>query len=237
MAGKYLKGAFVELMPTFLVPLPNVIVFQYNPETITHTWKPPPGADSAEAGAWTNPLAVQGIPGETFSFTLAMDASDVIADGNAGARGIAESTGIYTRLAALEMLQYPTGAFAGKGLLGRVSSKLQGGFGAQQPKDRTVPESQVPFVLFVWGPGRILPVRVTGLTITEKLYDSLLLNPTHADVQIGLQVLTPEEIELLTRPFKDIASAAYFYSQGLRQVLAVANLAEPTESVIRPLAV
>jgi len=37
-----------------------------------------------------------------------------------------------------------------------------------------------PTVLFVWGPGRILPVRVTGLSITEKLYDEFL-NPTHAD--------------------------------------------------------
>jgi len=237
MAGKYLKGAFVEFMPTFLIPLPNVIIFQYNPETITHTWTPP-AAGGGGAGALNNPLAVQGIPGETFSFTLAMDASDIKADGNPVAQGIAESTGIYTRLAALEMLQYPTGAFAGTGLLGAVSSNLRRAFGVQQPKDRTIPESQVPVVLFVWGPGRILPVRVTGLTITEKLYDSLLLNPTHAEAQIGLQVLTPEEILLIADgPLKDIAEAAYVYSQGLRQALAVANLAEPTESVIRLLPV
>ena len=34
-----MKGALVEFMPTFLpIPVPNVIVFQYNPETMTHTW-------------------------------------------------------------------------------------------------------------------------------------------------------------------------------------------------------
>ena len=63
-----LKGALVELMPTFLVSLPNLIVFQYNPETMTHTWAQPqpladPGTDSG------NPLAVKGMPGESFSFT------------------------------------------------------------------------------------------------------------------------------------------------------------------------
>jgi hypothetical protein len=180
----------------------------------------------------TPPLAIQGIPGETFSFTLAMDASDMKADGSPLAQSIAEKSGIYARLAALEMLQYPTGAFAGTGLLGAVSTNVQRAFGVEQLPDRTVPESQVPVVLFIWGPGRILPVRVTGLTITEKLYDSLL-NPTHADVQIGLQVLTPEEILSVTGPFKDIAEGAYAYSQGLRQALAVANLAEPTESIIQ----
>ena len=42
MSGFVLKGALVEFMPTFLpVPLPNVIVFQYNPETMTHTWTQP----------------------------------------------------------------------------------------------------------------------------------------------------------------------------------------------------
>ena len=40
MAGKFLRGALVEFMATFLLPLPNVIIFQYNPETMTHTWTP-----------------------------------------------------------------------------------------------------------------------------------------------------------------------------------------------------
>jgi len=89
----------------------------------------------------------------------------------------------------------------------------------------------VPTVLFVWGPGRILPVRVTGLSITEKLYDELL-NPTHADAQLDLTVLTPEELAAVTGPLKDLAKVAYNYSQALRQVLALANLANAAESII-----
>jgi hypothetical protein len=86
-------------------------------------------------------------------------------------------------------------------------------------------------VLFVWGPGRILPVKVTGLTITEKLYDPLL-NPTHADATVNLKVLTPEELVYVTGPLRGLAKGAYTYSQGLRQALAAANLANSAESII-----
>jgi hypothetical protein len=238
MPGKYLKGAFIQMMPTILIPLPNIIIFQYNPETMTHTWTPAAKDTTATpGGGQPNPLAVKGLPGESFSFTLAMDAHDMIADGSPVAVGLATATGIYSRLAALEMLLYPTGAFASGSLLGTVSagagaaaSAIGGSSSAQV--DRTVPQSTLPTVLFVWGPGRILPVRVTTLTITEKLYDALLLNPTHAEAQIGLTVLTPDEIVAIQDSLKEVAKVAYEYSQGLRQALALANLANAAESII-----
>jgi hypothetical protein len=91
----------------------------------------------------------------------------------------------------------------------------------------------VPTVLFVWGPGRILPVRVTSLRITEKLYDSTLLVPTHADADIGLRVLTQKEVNALDKGLvKDIVKTAYSYMSTLRQGLALANLANSADSVI-----
>jgi hypothetical protein len=229
MAGKYMRGALVQFMPTFLIPLPNVIIFQYNPETITHTWTQPEAASDR-----SNPLAVKGMPGESFSLSISMDAGDMVADGSPVAEGIATVSGIYTRLAALEMLLFPTGS-GGGGLLGSISVSVGGlsaSAGGSSAADRPVPESQVPVVLFVWGPGRIVPVRVTGLTITEKLYDGLL-NPTHADASLNLTVLTPDELAALDDdPLKGVAKAAYLYSQGLREVLAVANLANSAESII-----
>jgi len=222
-----MRGALIQFMPTFLVPLPNVIIFQYNPESITHSWTQPQSA--ATRG---NPLAVRGMPGESFSMQIAVDAGDMIADGSPVAQGIATVSGIYSRLAALEMLLFPTNS-AADSLLGSVSAAagaaLGGGSAAADP---TVPRSQVPVVLFVWGPGRIVPVRVTTLTITEKLYDGLL-NPTHADATLGLTVLTPEELASLGGdPLKSVAKAAYEYSQVLREALAVANLANSVESII-----
>jgi hypothetical protein len=235
MAGTFIKGALVEFMQTFLVPLPNVIVFQFNPETMTHTWTQPAPDAAARQGEQSNPLAVKGVPGESFSFTLAMDAGDLIARGSPVVAGLASVSGVYTRLAALEMLQYPVPAPTG-GLLGTVSASLSAGglsvgVSASAQSGTTVPKAQLPTVLFVWGAGRILPVRVTSLTITEKLYDAAL-NPTHAEAQLGLQVLTPDELNAVTGPLAEIAKIAYTYSQGLRQALAAANLANAADAIL-----
>jgi hypothetical protein len=230
VSGFVLKGALVEFMPTFLpTPVPNVIVFQYNPETMTHTWTQPQAAGRAGAEG-SNPFAVQGMPGESFSFTLAMDANEDIADGNP----VASVSGLYSRLAALEMLLYPTGP-ANSGLVGAVSAAIQSGLSGGSPgKGRAVPQSTVPVTLFIWGAGRIVPVRVTGLTVTERLYDAAL-NPIHAEAQLSLRVLTPPELAAAAASdsvLGNLAKVAYYYTLGLRQALAATNLANSAQSII-----
>jgi hypothetical protein len=232
MPGKFLKGALVEFTTSFLLPVPNVIIFQFNPETMTHNWTPAaPSSAPPPGGGESNPLAVRGLPGESFSFTLAMDASDMIADGSPAAVTLAKASGIYTRLAALEMLLYPSGGDLSGGLVGTVSAAINTPLSANG-SDRSVPLSTVPTVLFVWGPGRILPVRVNSLNITESLYDAAFLNPTHAEAQIGLTVLAPDELRAVTGLSGGLAKDAYLYSLGLRQALALANLANSAESII-----
>jgi hypothetical protein len=231
-----LKGALIEFMPTFLIPVPNVIVFQYNPETLTHTWSQPEAASPSETTTnW--PMAVKGMPGESFSFTIAVDANDEIADGSAPTAAIALVSGVYSRLAALEMLLYPTGP-EGSGLLGAVSAAAAATFSdassSNDDQKTSVPASTMPVVLFVWGPGRIVPVRVTDLTITEQLYNGTL-SPTHAEAQLSLRVLTPAELQAAgddQRVLGTLATVAYDYTLGLRQALAVANLANAGESII-----
>jgi hypothetical protein len=246
MSGLYLRGAFVEFMPTFLGSIPNIITFQFNPETVVHTWKPAKAPDLDEKGKPTtdNPLAVKGNPLESFSFTLALDANDQIADGSVVAQGIAIASGVYTRLAALEMLQYPVpAAGAAPKQVGSVTAAAGaaggavGGAGAGAAAGaaggvkRPVPEMRVPVVLFAWGPGRIVPVRVTNLRITETIFDRLL-NPSHAEAAVDLDVLTPEEIDRLTGPLRKIVSAASKYTQRLREAAAIANLANTAEPLI-----
>lgn len=232
MPGHYLRGALIDFTESFPLPIPNVIIFQYNPETMTHGWTPAT-TNPSTPGAAANPLAITGDPQETFSFTLAMDATDMIADGDAVETALATASGVYTRLAALEMLLFPT-APPGGGLIGTVSSAiggLVGGGGAPAPTAQ-VPAAQLPTVLFVWGPGRIVPVRVTALSITEKLYDATLLNPTHAEAQITLRVLTAQELAFVDGPLATVANMAATYSKGLREALALANLANAAESII-----
>jgi hypothetical protein len=174
------------------------------------------------------------MPGEQFSFTIAMDARDEIADGSAPGSALAEASGIYSRLAALEMLLYPTGS-GQPGLTGAVSAAISSALsGAGLGPTRTVPQSVLPVTLFIWGPGRIVPVRVTDLTITEQLYDAAL-NPIHAEAQLTLRVLTPAELVAASADDQilgNLATIAYTYTLTLRQALAVANLANATESVI-----
>ena len=124
MAGNYLRGAFIQYNNSFPIPVPNLILFQYNPETMTHTWTPAQSGGSNSAGqSPSNPLAVIGPPEEAFSFDLVMDSNDTIADNNPGVAQLAEVSGVYPRLAALEMLLFPVAA-AGGGLVGAVSSAI-----------------------------------------------------------------------------------------------------------------
>jgi hypothetical protein len=230
MAGTYLRGALIAFTETFPLPIPNVVIFQYNPETMTHGWTVASTAPATAGAAnqHVSQLAVSGPPVESFNFTLAMDARDTIADANLVAAKLAETSGVYSRMAALEMLMFPLPP-PGGGLIGSVSSAL--GITAAAPS-RSVPAGDLPLVLFVWGPGRIVPVRVISFSVTEKLYDSLLLNPTHAEAQIGLRVLAYNELSDLTDIMKPIAEAASTYSQKLRQALALANLANAADSMV-----
>jgi hypothetical protein len=170
------------------------------------------------------------LPSESFSFSLAMDATDQVAlpvDNLLAQSTI--SPGIYARLAALEMLMFPLDAAPGKSAL----------LGTQTTNDdaRAVPAGLLRTVLFMWGKLRILPVRVTSLTITEKLFDEFL-TPTHADAQIELRVLTSTELGWVagqpTSQLKDIAGAAYSYSQNKRVLLALLNLKAAALSIGLP---
>ena len=240
MAGQFMKGALISFMPTFVGSLPNVIVFQYNPDTITHTWTATGRSAKMmnDKDAGTDPLAADQVPGESFSFKLSVDSNEMIAAGNAIGAGLAQVSGVYTRLAALEMLQYPSGAPALASLVGSVAASISAGglsvsaSAGASAQNAPVPRSEVPVVLFVWGPQRIVPVRVTQLSITETMYDTLL-NPIHADVSITLQVLTPELVSGINDgEMKQIAKVAYAYTQGLRQVQAVANLGDAAASIL-----
>ncbi len=246
--ASFIRGALVSYMPTFGTPVPNVIVFQFNPETISHEWSQATTESGYDAGSASSsqrfggdPQAASGMPPESFSFTLSLNADSDL-PGAPPDPNAAES-GIYTRLAALEMLLFPIGSGGPGGLLGSVSASASTSSsgaslgspvaaGGSSSASATIPASQVPTVLFVWGPSRVVPVRVTSLSITEKLYD-VNLNPTYAEAEIRLSVLTPQDLgDLRNDPLADLARTAYVYTQGERQTLAIKNYANGAQSII-----
>lgn len=227
-----LKGALVSFTPTFLTPVPNVTVFQYNPESLTHTWTQPYEPDGTPGTESGDKFAVPGPPGEEFSLTVLFDSNQDIADAVPVSAQLGEASGVYSRLAALEMLLYPVpgGSAATSQLVGQVSALA---FSGGQSDTTSPPQMAVPVALFVWGPFRIVPVRLTGLTIVEKLYDELL-NPVNAEVQVSMRVVNPAELEA-TSPGNPVmaalASAAYTYTLGVREAGAVANLGNAAASL------
>jgi len=67
--------------------------------------------------------------------------------------------------------------------------------------------------------------------ITEKLYDGFL-NPTHAEAQLSLRVLTEGELNSLTFSLGRLAKTAYRYTQDLRQDLALDKIANAADAII-----
>jgi hypothetical protein len=233
MPGKYLRGALISFTETFPLPVPNLIMFQYNPEKLTHGWTPA-ATGSRNRNQLGHALAVTSEPSETFGFSLYMDATDSIADDGVIGEALGTVSGVATRIAALEMLLFPT-APRGGGLVGSIRAALSG-----TPSNvRSVPQQYLPTVLFVWGPGRILPVRVSALSITETLYHPLLLVPTHAEAQVTLEVLKSEQLahlDLVGGPLGALAKGAHSYTKTVREALAIANLGNAVGSVTGMLA-
>jgi hypothetical protein len=198
VSPRLLKGALIGV--DLFNPLASIIVFQYNPDTMTRRLEPRAmtGADGDRGEAYR----LSGAPKETITLAVEIDAADQLADGNP----VAVASGIGASLAALEMLLYP------KSLLVVANAAIAAVGGIE-----ILPTSG-PMVLFVWGPTRVLPVRVGALTITEEAFDTLL-NPTRAKVDLTLNVMSYNDLTL-TSP----GNALFTVHQITKEVLATANI-------------
>ena len=93
---------------------------------------------------------------------------------------VGQST-ISTQLATLETMIYPT------------SAQLNANDALAQIGTLEIIPMETPLALFVWSQTRILPVRVTELSITEEAFDTSL-NPIRAKVSLGLRVLSVNDV-------------------------------------------
>lgn len=249
---KLLKGALIQFSAPMLIPIPNIIIFQYNPESMTRTltpWKPVERTvtydeqGAAQTAALTaeqrNQLSQPFDPEETFTLTLELDAADALE--HPSTHPVATIAGVADRISAMEMLCYPPGAGALGGLL-NVSVNVSigsGGLSASASAGAAVDvvaRREVPIVLFFWGPGRIVPVRITTFSVEEQQY-SPLLYPIRAKVSIGLRVLDENDLvnvegETSSAAIVEIAKACYKFTQVQKELLATANLANSVESII-----
>ncbi len=158
-----LKGALIAA-PRSGTGASTVVPFQYNPEKMTRTLTPSYYRESSER--------FSGPAKQSIDVTVQLEASR--------SPEVTTDQGIYARLAALELMLYPSSTDLETFVSDTQSNKM-----------KAVPPL-APRSLFVWGPNRVLPVRLTSITVTEK-YFAANLSPIVADVALKMDIYPFDE--------------------------------------------
>lgn len=228
MASFVLPGALVEYGTGVLVIPLNIVVFQFNPESITRTINLPTANTSSDPERTARRREYGQLaapPLESFEITAHFSAADDLGKGRA-ASAIPRVFGVGPQLAALEKMAHPTAGLI-HGLIGAAIDAVGDalGLGGDEGATRSVPRQPAPRILFIWGPSRVVPVKIKSMVITEQQYDALL-NPVQAEVRIGL------EIPNAAPPGDKVAEGALTYTATVKDAQAILNLAKAIELAI-----
>ncbi|MFE6498950.1 hypothetical protein [Kitasatospora sp. NPDC057738] len=170
-APKPIRAGLVIVDPQRGTPQ-RIVVLQFNPDSLERSLAPQvAGADGS--GDRTEALRLKGPAVETWKFTAELDATDQLE--------VPAPNGIHPQLATLELLVQP------------ASAQLRSNQALAALGTLEITPIEAPLTLFTWGGKRILPVRLTELTITEEAFD-IELSPIRAAVAIGLRVLTVSDL-------------------------------------------
>ncbi|MFD8512351.1 hypothetical protein ACFV27_14820 [Streptomyces antimycoticus] len=158
----------------------RIIILQFNPDTLERSLSPQSAGDQADSGGGgsgsgdkNEALRLKGPAQETWKFTAEIDATDQFE--------VAAPDGIHPQLATLEMLVQPT------------TAKLREAMRLSKKGTIEISPIEMPLTLFTWGSKRVMPVRITELSINESAFD-VNLNPIRASLSIGLKVLTVSDL-------------------------------------------
>lgn len=223
-AAQLLRGSFVQLIEDVVGFLPNVVTFQFNPETISRSLTPwnPMEVDQADRGSQAPTVQPFDVPEKFSGFELQFDATDGMAAGNP----VADQFGVEPQLAAMRKLTQAT-----RGLLGDLTASFKdlAGLGGAEAERPTVAP-----VLLVLGKRVILPVRITSFSVEETLM-SPQLYPIMATVSVDMEVMTPDVFRCQTSRAAVIAIGAYELTrlqEDAAAVLNLANLPNPISSLL-----
>lgn len=173
---RLLKAGIVLMDPNSGQVL-RVISLQYNPDNLSRSLQIQ--ALAAEGGDRSEALRMKGPPIETFRLEAEIDATDQLEFPEQNGNTV--QNGIHSQLAALETLIYPASAAL-------LANNALAGSGALE-----IIPMEAPLALFVWSRHRAVPVRVTEFSVTEEAFDPLL-NPIRAKVNLGLRVLSVDDL-------------------------------------------
>ena len=171
---RLLRGGIVLVDPGAGTML-RIIALQYNPDTLTRSFQI--RGVGQESGDHLEALRLKGPPVETIKVEAEIDATDPLEKVDEQV----VTSGLHPVLAALETLVYP------------ASTQLAASHREAQSGSLEIAPELAPLPLFVFGPKRIVPVRITDLSITEEAFD-VALNPIRAKVSLGLRVLSVDDL-------------------------------------------
>ena len=173
---KLLKGGIVLIDPETSA-VQRIISLQYNPDSLSRTLQiKGVGAEDADR---SEALRLKGPPVETIKLEAEIDATDQLEFPRENQT--AREFGIHPQLAALETIVYPS------------SGQLIANNTLAQSGSLEIAPMETPLALFVWSKTRILPVRLTDLSVTEEAFDPAL-NPIRAKVSLGMRVLSVDDV-------------------------------------------
>ncbi|MFW2542775.1 hypothetical protein ACN2XU_09045 [Primorskyibacter sp. 2E107] len=227
--GFLLKGAIVELKEGGLIGFtPSFHVFQYNPQVLNTTLGLSAYGDTLnarQAGArqkaeeavyYFGGQAMAAQPDDptlSFSLDIVIDAIDDLNESHP----IGITVGIADRLAGLELLAYPNDTLVEQAL-SAVGDAIGDALGFRSTVD--VPLQSIQ--LFVFGPGKVLPIRLTAMSIEEQAFHPNLLYPIRAKVSLAMQVLRPSDLRMYpeTSLVRQIANGCYIFTREQKSALS-----------------
>lgn len=214
-----IRGALIEYGADLIGPIPNVVIFQFNPESLSRSLQIPQRPtgvtrrETTQAGEKTF---------EKISFKAHFSAANMLDEDKA----LAKMFGIGPQLSALEKMVLPSSKIAGLigAALDAVGDAL--GVGGDDAPAQPIPREKYPRILFIWGLTRVLPVTIDSMTITELEYDAVL-NPLRAEVDLQLSVIAIDECS------DDVlGKGALEYTTIAKEAQAIANLANTAEQIV-----
>lgn len=174
---KLAKGGLVILAPGGGA-VRRMIALQYNPDTLSRSYQVQ-GVGGDGGAERAQPFRLKGPAIESIKLDAEIDATDQLETPERHANAVA--FGIAPQLAALEALVNP-----GVDELLNVAAQSANG-------TLEIIPPEAPLVLFIWSRSRVVPVRVTELSITEEAFDPSL-NPLRAKVSLGLRVMSTDDL-------------------------------------------
>jgi hypothetical protein len=172
VSPRLVKGGLVSMDPGTGAIL-RILPLQYNPDTVTRSLSPQSvgttEGDRSEALRLTGPATETITLEAELDLTDAMEHVDRVADG------------LHPQIAALE------------GLINPPAATLQANDALARRGRLEIVPVQAPLTILVWSRHRVVPVRITQLSVTEEAFDTLL-NPILARVTLSLRVLSVDDL-------------------------------------------